>query len=288
MTLTHEYINYEEELLPINWIFHHPIEQVTTILPHWHESVEISYTRKGSISSFVINGISYTTEPGDILLMNPVEVHSAMSPYHPELEALTILISLDFLKKLIPDLEFKRFVTHPTSAEHAKDNYQKLEQCLEKFFIVAHDRANKYNAIELKSVMYELIFLMAEDWLYEVDYSMVALVNDKKLGKIEQIVKYIQDNDAESISINSLAEQFHISPYYVSKLFKNKLNIGVMTYVQLVRVRNAEALLISTDKPVHIISDLVGFPNEKSFRKFFARVFQQTPKQYQLSHKKNT
>ncbi len=42
----------------------------STIAPHWHEGIELSYTIRGQIDEFKINGKKFQTQPGQILVKN--------------------------------------------------------------------------------------------------------------------------------------------------------------------------------------------------------------------------
>ena len=76
------------------WIYLHDQNQSGYIEPHWHTSVEISYTLSGSINNFFIAGQSYKTRPGQILVINSADLHSIRAIHDPKQDprALTIIL----------------------------------------------------------------------------------------------------------------------------------------------------------------------------------------------------
>lgn len=283
MTFKHEFIEYIHELIPVNWIVHRENHSTNTVLPHWHTSLEISYTYSGRIDNYTINNVTYQPEPGTILLINSAEVHGAVSSYCDDLEALTIQIPYEFLRKLIPDFEYMRFCNLP-SGKIAEVN--RLREVLSQFYHLVRRESDEFLEIRLMSLTYELIYLIAKDWMNREKMPINSNVYNKNLGQMQPIIFFIQENYHQELSVGTIADNFHMSTNYLSKLFKKSLGLSVMKYVQLVRVTKGQELLLHSEKPIHVISDMVGFPNEKSFRRTFEEVFHQTPKKYQLEYRK--
>lgn len=284
MIFEHEFIEYIHELIPINWIVHRENHSMNTVLPHWHTSLEISYTYSGRIDTYRINNVTYQTEPGTILLINSAEVHGAISSYCTDLEALTIQIPYEFLKKLIPDFEYMRFCNLP-SGKIAEVN--RLREVLSQFYHLVRRESDEFLEIRLMSLTYELIYLIVKDWMTREEIPINSNVYNQNLGQLQPIIFFIQENYRQELSVGIIANNFHMSTNYLSKLFKKNLGLSVMKYVQLVRINRGQELLLHSEQPIHVISDMVGFPNEKSFRRTFEEVFHQTPKKYQLEYKKN-
>ena len=48
---------------------------------------------------------------------------------------------------------------------------------------------------------------------------------------IAAMIRYMQTHLAEEISLNLLAEAFHLSPQYISQLFKSEIGVNFLTYL---------------------------------------------------------
>lgn len=78
---------------------------------------------------------------------------------------------------------------------------------------------------------------------------------------MSEIVRYLNANYAEEIRIGELAERFYISPYYMSRSFKESTGFTVIDYLNLTRVREAQRLLRESRLPVTEIAARTGFDN---------------------------
>ncbi|WIG34038.1 helix-turn-helix transcriptional regulator [Bacillus toyonensis] len=282
MGIEYEQINYHSKTLPIQWIVHDIETARPYAPPHWHEALEVSFTVSGIIEQFNIEFQDYRTEPGDILLINSTEIHQFKTTITEDSKALTIFIPYDLLASLIPNFEYQRFYCHPTDGTFDRQKVKELQRILYAIFYSIENAYSELEQINLLSLTYQLIYQLTDKWMYQVEDSNRALADVKGRKRLAPIITYIQEHFNLDLSLNQIATEFKLSPYYLSKLFKKELGITVMTYVQLVRTQEAQKLMLFTDKPIYIISDLVGFKNEKSFRKNFVETFGITPKQYQL------
>ena len=72
-------------------------------------------------------------------------------------------------------------------------------------------------------------------------------------------MRFINTHFAEPVRLEELAEQFEISPAYLSRMFKEITGFSLVEYVNLVRVQEAQRLLATTRLKVIVIAEQVGF-----------------------------
>lgn len=105
------------------------------------------------------------------------------------------------------------------------------------------------------------------------------------------IRQYIDSNFAEKITRESLAEQFHISPNYLSSLFQKEGNIGLNEYIVYTRLEHAKSLLKRHDLNIKEIASAAGFDDSNYFCRIFKKKTDRTPSEYRkqyhskISHK---
>lgn len=109
---------------------------------------------------------------------------------------------------------------------------------------------------------------------------------DNITNKIYDITAYIHSNFTDDLSLDSLAEQFYISTYYLSHQFKKVTNFTLTKYIQLTRIRNAQALLISTNKPITDIALASGFSSFSQFNRAFNSFVGTSPSNFRKNNKK--
>lgn len=94
------------------------------------------------------------------------------------------------------------------------------------------------------------------------------------------IVRYMQEHLAEEISLNVLAETFHLSAQYISQLFKNEIGVNFLAYLTTIRMECAKKLLVSTQLSIAEISERCGYADYRVFTKVFKKTEGSTPSQY--------
>ena len=70
------------------------------------------------------------------------------------------------------------------------------------------------------------------------------------------------------------------SPYYFSKLFKNKTGVNFIDYLTNIRIEKAKTLLADSDKSMKEICVTVGYSDPNYFSRIFKKVTGVTPTEY--------
>lgn len=95
----------------------------------------------------------------------------------------------------------------------------------------------------------------------------------------EEITDYME-NHLKDISIRLLSEEFHFQDDYFNRLLKAETGLTYTEYLQLLRLRKAEALLLNTSFTIDQIAEEVGYRNKGYFYKIFTERHQLTPAQF--------
>lgn len=98
---------------------------------------------------------------------------------------------------------------------------------------------------------------------------------------VRQAVQYIQTHFCEDISLSSAAEEVHVTPVYLSHLFKQELGIGFSEYLMQVRMKRAQLLLRQGKLSLRQVASGCGFQNYTYFLKAFKKQTGRTPKEFQ-------
>lgn len=127
-----------------------------------------------------------------------------------------------------------------------------------------------------------------EDIIKASIHALVVAVN--KLPQLEKeegnrddrllaMINYIQSN-YRTVTLESLAEEFHLSTPYVSKYIKDKSGKTFGEHVAQIRLKKAKTLLRNGNMTIENISYSIGYPNAEHFSRVFKKAFQMTPVQY--------
>lgn len=97
---------------------------------------------------------------------------------------------------------------------------------------------------------------------------------------IWSLTRYLQEHLSEEISLNLLADVFHLNPQYIGQLFKNEIGVNFLSYLTNIRMERAKKLLVSTDLPVAEVAQRSGYADYRVFTKAFKKAEGVTPSQY--------
>ncbi|MDB5084258.1 MAG: AraC family transcriptional regulator [Bacilli bacterium] len=103
---------------------------------------------------------------------------------------------------------------------------------------------------------------------------------DQKLKQtVEKVVIHLQEQYMTDISLDLCADQMAISPFTLSKLFKQITGLNFIDYLTDIRIDKAKELLRGTELKINDVAEQIGYQPS-----YFARIFKRhegvTPSQY--------
>ena len=124
---------------------------------------------------------------------------------------------------------------------------------------------------ELKRWFLDKIGLAAENVLAKKKESAHSIVDQAK----EYILKNYKD-----ASLDSISRAFDISPYYFSKLFKEKTGENFIDYLTDFKIERAKELILENRKSMKEICIDIGYANPNYFSYIFKKNVGVTPSEY--------
>lgn len=106
------------------------------------------------------------------------------------------------------------------------------------------------------------------------------LTTRRNLHYSEMIMQWIEANYSEEVTLERVAEAIHLSPSYVSRVFREETGSSMIDYLTARRMKQACRLLQTTRIPVDQIGAKVGMPNVSYFIQSFKKVIGTTPLKY--------
>ena len=98
---------------------------------------------------------------------------------------------------------------------------------------------------------------------------------------IEKAKSFIKDNFAvRELNLNMVAESVHISPAYLSQLFKQVTGESCIEYITKARINEARRLLKDTNLKTYEIAEMVGYSDSQYFSTSFKKIVGTSPTNY--------
>lgn len=91
---------------------------------------------------------------------------------------------------------------------------------------------------------------------------------------------YIEEHQADDLSLGQVAKAVNTSTFYFCKMFKKATGINFTDYVSRIRIEKAKNLLLNANLRVSEIAFEVGFQSLTHFNRVFKKTLGQSPTEY--------
>ena len=241
---------------------------------HIHAEIEILYIVSGSWRVSVSDK-HYVAESGDIIIVNPFEVHALKRLSDNPSSTLCICAAPSLLadKELSAELTSgdKTAVRH---IKYAEAFSREIVDCFKKTYSAVE---NNSPALRLESSAYlSLIFSrLVISGLIES-----RVMRGKKESFSSKVQDYLSKHYMENITSENIAEELFYTQSYFCRLFKKQFGISFLEYLSMYRVSLAKAMLENPSLKVSAVAEAVGFLDSAYFSRCFKRLVGVCPSEY--------
>lgn len=237
------------------------------LLSHWHEHIELLYFTYGGCT-VTAGGASYDVSAGDLVVVNPAQLHSFTATQTVEYYCILIYpaffhdVSLSgrLIKNCIKDDPVVKAVFENIKKEYAEEQDGK-------------DMA-------LKGLVYSLLTHLlrshAEKELPERNREAQQRLHER----MRSITDYIAENYMYRLTTVTLAARSFMSEAHFCRSFRAVTGKSPVEYVNDYRVQKAALLLTETNEYIADIATRVGFPDVNYFSRVFKKIKAISPTEY--------
>lgn len=248
---------------------------------HFHAYYELYYLHAGQRLYF-IEDRTYRIDPGDLVIIGRGVMHKTLDAGVPAHERTVIHVTDAFLDQTAYSEEDRTLLRRPFAAANpvlrlSGQQRLELDALCESLTREASERAEGCGMLVRHRVA-ELLVLASRATSREqaAPFEPLSPVH----AKMTDVVRHINASYAEPLSLGELAERFYLSPWYLSRVFKEATGFALSEYINLTRVREAQRLLRETPLGITEIAAAVGFDNFSHFGKTFKRIAGLAPRLY--------
>ncbi|PZD93228.1 AraC family transcriptional regulator [Paenibacillus sambharensis] len=245
---------------------------------HYHNFYEMYVLLSGERRYF-IRDRSYHIQPGDIVLVDKQAVHQTSDAGSPSHQRIVIYFYEAFLRQYYKNEAdyllsvFKR--ENPVCRLPAKARLQ-LDAVSERIMQELRARAPGQETA-IRHAVVDLMLLAAR---HDEQEEAAPPLDTPLYRKMTEIAQFINSHYTEPLTLTELAGHFHISPYYLSRMFKQAIGLTLNEYLNITRIKEAEQLLKDTDMSILDVSAAVGYNNFSHFGKMFKKLTKVSPRTY--------
>ena len=276
-----ELTSHGSPLFPI--AFYHDNLERERVPWHWHDELEAVYVESGE-TTVSAGRQHYTLRKGQGFFVNADVLHSAQGVrgshcryhsmvFHPRLigGGIDSVFWQAYLRPLIGS------GIRSVALDGGQPWQARALECIESAWQEGAREAPGYE-FRVRAALSELVFLLWQHLPKEK-----AVVSEKTLRdseRIKRMLRYVQQNYTEEISVADIAASASISQSECLRCFKSTIGIPPIQYVKRFRVQKAAELLSSTSQKIGDIGAQVGFLDTSYFTRSFREVKGMSPGEY--------
>ena len=256
---------------------------------HWHDEMELIYIKKG-IGRITVDFREYKVTGPSLVLILPGQLHS-IDPFNEEaMEYENIIFSPNMLVSRQNDVTATDFllplitgkITVPTVFTPVYPYYEDIIAPIDACDEICKTKPQGYE-LYVKSQLFQFFFILDN----RCRNLTTTGKNKKTLDKMKIVLKYIENNYMQKITIGDIAAAVGFSESHFMRYFKETMGTSFVEYLRDYRLTIASRLLTSSDSSILNIAAETGFENLSYFNRVFKEKYKMTPRQFRKESRLN-
>lgn len=244
-----------------------------------HEEIEIKYFYEGG-ATILIGSDSVSVKSGDIVVVNPYEIHSTVGFGVREGRYHLFMVGLDFFANAnIGAMDLRHMLTGgQIRFPHRMARNQRLGQILLQ---VVEEMKQKEEGYELvvQGLFLEFFALLLRDRCPELNRSVDWVKKVQYYHVVEPALLRIRDEYGSRLNVEELAACCNVSKYHFCRIFKLVTGKTVIEYITDYRLQIADLQLEHTGMSIGEIAKRCGFEDESYFCRCYRKKRGVSPRQ---------
>lgn len=279
-----ELVSHGTPLFPV--AFYHDDLERDRVPWHWHDEMEAVVVSAGE-TTVNAGAHRYVLREGQGFFINSNVLHAAFGTkgthcryhslvFHPRLVGggIDSIFWQNYLRPLIGSGP-KSVALDGSQPWHR----QALEDIEAAWQAGAHDAPG--HEFRVRAALSDLVFLLTQHLPEAAGRATEKTHRDSE--RIKQMLRHIQANYAEQISVADIARSAMISESEALRCFKSTIGVAPIQYVKRYRVQKAAELLTATDQKIADIGAACGFQDTSYFTRTFREIKGVTPGEYRAA-----
>jgi AraC-like DNA-binding protein len=282
--------------------------------PHFHDEYLICAQLEGE-EECQVSGKIERFSAGDVVLINPQQVHTGNQTGNAQLEYLSLYVDRQVVEQLAAELDAPT-VTPEFTVVKAGPQAELIARLVDLLSLVrehhgsrlyphpgaptdpeielpdAADAADPHPNfaptsapdLSIDSALHAVVLFAFEEFsnLRQPMLRSTNRVGHRKIARSVEFIRNLETSEgAANVTLDELAEVAGLSKYHFLRQFSQVVGMTPGAYLRTLRLCHAARKLRTTDLPILEVALSVGFADHPSFSRAFARHMGMTPSEYQ-------
>ena len=252
---------------------------------HWHQEMELISIKKGN-GMVSLEQCSCAVDEGDLVIVFPGKLHSIRQKPGFSMEYENIIFSLPMLMAAQGDTCTEKYfqplvqgtATFRCHFPAGSPQYPALSRCLDAMDEICKTFPEGYQ-LAIKGQLFSFFYGLAP-----ASSAPLSRQKHKSLDRLKDILKYVETNYHEKITIADAAGICGFSESHFMKFFKTTIAVSFTDYLNSYRLTMAARMLASSSDSIANIAAETGFENLSYFNRVFKRKYGCTPTGFRSRH----
>ncbi len=229
-----------------------------------------------------VNGQEETMEPGDLLVINPGEVHKTRynSNQVPS-EGITLFVTQRALENVLQRMRVRFDGKRQSIRFLGKVHDPKVLQLLQELLEEWKKEKEGYDIVMQSCILHILVYLIRDRLKPASQENTPNLPRQLPSWQMYRVVEYMNACGKSDFGLTQLCSRLGTSQSHFVQLFKNSTGLTPHDYYNRLLIQKAQRLLQAADCSVKEIAYELGFKNDSHFCSLFRGLTGITPKGYQ-------
>ncbi|MDN3617612.1 MAG: helix-turn-helix transcriptional regulator [Vibrio gallaecicus] len=231
---------------------------------------------KGSISFSLAHGVNGSLNSGDFALYTSGEIQDiVINTERGEFSGMCLDFDLSIFQSFLS--QYSEIEIPRPSKEYIKFNKSNVNIHQLKELMLTLAELEQPNDFALAKLATALLSLIVE----EQPASLAIIANAAQLTVTQKVIRYIEQNIDNDITLDSLADYMGMSPATLKRRLSAE-NLSFSSLLKVKRISHAATHLRTTNKSITQIAYESGFKSAAHFSTAFKNFHGQTPKDFRV------
>ncbi|MGL1885870.1 MAG: AraC family transcriptional regulator [Reichenbachiella sp.] len=243
---------------------------------HFHMMPEIMKFR-GAEGHFIINQKTYPLTPNTLVYVPSMAVHQM---YLTEKDKDFYL--LQFEQVVFTDLNVEMFNSlgnRPLVIELNKEDNERIDSLLNWGHAITDDLSQQ----TIRDTLVKTVLLYVYGKIQELEIPEEVLEQNKTMARMFPLLKYLEEEQKFSISLDEASSMCGLSRFHFSRLFKSFFKTYFKDYLLKRKISAAVTLLTGSNFNISEIAYKCEFSDTAYFSQKFKEVLGKTPSEFRKS-----